>query len=176
MWFLTSTSIRTATIAAAVIAAVCACGGSGEPTTQTADTSSHGHSPLPARLTPQSAVLRLAEGRSTARYTIIAPSPARYAFDVSTDMPRSAALTILLRTSYGAVLTAGEYRPNATSESSTANSESACSVHGPRLTCVGHYPLLPAQKAGKWTVVVSKRSRAPASVRVALTFYRPQGR
>ena len=133
MWFLTSTSIRTAIIAACVIAAVCACGGSSEPRTQTAETSSRGHSPLPARLAPQSAVLRLTKGRSAAQYSINAPSPARYAFDVSADMPRSAALTILLRTSYGAVLTAGEYRPNATSESSTANSERACSVHGPRL-------------------------------------------
>ena len=121
-------------------------------------------------------MLRLTKGRSAAQYSINAPSPARYAFDVSADMPRSAALTILLRTSYGAVLTAGEYRPNATSESSTANSERACSVHGPRLTCIGHYPLLPAQKAGRWAVVVSKRSQAPASVRVALSFYRPQGR
>lgn len=119
-------------------------------------------------------MLRLTKGRSTAQYTIIAPSPALYAFDVSTDMPRSATLRILLRTSYGVVLTAGEYRPNSTRESSTANSESACSVHRARLTCIGHYPLLPAQKGGKWTVVVSKRSQAPASVRVGLTFYRPQ--
>ncbi len=121
-------------------------------------------------------MLRLTKGRSSGRYTIIAPSPALYAFDVSTDMPRSAALSILLRTSYGAVFTGPEYRPNATSESSRANSESACSVHGARLKCVGHYPLLPAQKGGNWTVVVSKRSQAPASVRVGLTFYRPEPR
>lgn len=151
----------------------CACGGSSGPRTRAGDESSHGHAALPARLAPQSASLSLTEGRSTAQYTIVAPSPARYAFDVSTDMPRSAALTIVLRTWYGAVLTAGEYRPDATSGSSTVNSESGCSAHGPRLTCVGHYPLLPAQKAGKWTVLVSKRSQAPASVRVGLTFYRP---
>jgi hypothetical protein len=42
-----------------------------------------------------------------------------------------------------------------------------------RSVCLLHFPRLPAQQGGRWTVIVAKQSGPPAAVRVAVTFSLP---
>jgi hypothetical protein len=112
---------------------------------------------------PQEARLTLPEGRSSRSYTVIAPSPAQYAYNIALDLPVSAKISVNIRTRYGAVLSVFE----------SSQRGQGCTAHGSRLTCLLRFPLLPAQKAGHWRVVVSKTSRAPALVHIATTFYQP---
>ena len=129
---------------------------------------------LGSALRPQAALLALPAGRSSAHFRIIAPSPARYDFDVALNLPAAAHLVVQFRTGYGAVLDILDYKPSEQSESSTVNNQTTgCKSAGSRLLCVQHYPLLAAQKAGAWTFVVSKRSAPPATVRVVVKFHNP---
>jgi hypothetical protein len=125
-------------------------------------------------LRPQAAWLALPTGRSSAHFRITAPSPARYDFDVALNLPAAAHVVVQFRTWYGAALDVLDYRPGEQTESSTVNnSDTGCKLAKSRVLCVQHYPLLEAQKAGAWTVVVSKRSVPPAAVRVVVTFHNP---
>ena len=112
---------------------------------------------------PQAARLVLPTGRSSAQYQITAPSPAEYAFDVSVTAPASADVAVNIRTWYGAIL----------SILGSTHDQGACGRRGSQDICFERFPFLPAQRAGKWTVVVSKRSEAPATVRVTVTFGKP---
>jgi hypothetical protein len=49
----------------------------------------------------------------------------------------------------------------------------SCQAHGARSTCLSHLPILEAQLAGRWTVIATKRSGPAATVRIAITFYKP---
>ena len=111
----------------------------------------------------QAARVRLPAGRTSAQYAITAPSPARYGFNVQTVAPVGAVFSVHLRTWYGAVLSVYD----------TADLGPACRVAVAVRTCMGLFPLLPAQRAGAWTVVVSKRSSPAATVAVAVTFAKP---
>jgi hypothetical protein len=122
----------------------------------------------------QGAVLALPVGHTSAEYRITAPSPARYDFDVALNLPTAAHVVVQFRTWYGAVLDILDYKPGEQRESSTVNNQAVgCESAGSRLICVQHYPLLPAQKAGAWTVIVSKRSVPAAMVRIAVKFHNP---
>jgi hypothetical protein len=124
-------------------------------------------------LRAQSALLSLPAGRSSAQYRIAAPSPARYDFDVALDLPTTAHITVQLHTWYGAVLDLLDYKPGEQHETSATNGQEGCTVAGSRLRCLQHYPLLASEKAGSWTVVVSKRSAPAAVVHASITFHRP---
>ncbi len=137
----------------------------------TADAAAPGS--LDSALRPQEALVALPAGHSSGHFAIIAPSPARYAFRVTLDLPAAGNVAVQLRTWYGAVLDILDYRPGEQSESSIVNGSSGCKSAGQRLLCVQEYPLLEAQKSGPWTVLVSKRSIPPATVRVAVTFHTP---
>jgi hypothetical protein len=107
----------------------------------------------------QTAFLWLPSGRTSARYPITALSPSRYTFDVAVRAPSSAVFKVVMYTWYGATLSVLD----ATRGHGCASSR--------RLTvCVLRFPLLPAQKAGRWSVIVSKRSERPTWVRVAVKF------
>jgi hypothetical protein len=112
---------------------------------------------------PQSAGLRLAVGRSAARFTILAPPPPKYTWNVVVTAPAAADIAVSIHTWYGAelgVLT------------STHDAES-CKTSAGRATCFTRFPVLEAQRAGRWTVTATKRSGPPAIVHIAITFDKP---
>jgi len=113
---------------------------------------------------PQAARLVLSAGRSSAQYRITAPSPAKYAFDVSVTAPVSATVSVIIRTWYGAIFS---------SILTSTHDRGVCRRRGSRDICFERFPLLEAQRAGTWTVIASKRSEPPATVRVVVTFAKP---
>jgi hypothetical protein len=122
--------------------------------------------PTPTKETqsaPQEAQLALAAGRSSKDFEITAPSPAKYRFNVAASGPSGAALNVGIHTSYGAVFSVFD----------TVRYRQGCHVSDSRDNCFARFPLLPSERAGKWTVVVSKRSAAPAGVHVAVSFLKP---
>ena len=148
----------------------CGAGASVAPVTTKAPVSESGA----AALRPQRRLLSLPAGQSSAHVLFTAPSPARYVFDVALDLPASAHIVVEFHTWYGAVLDILDYKPGEGRESSTVTGLSTgCKAAASRLLCIQHYPFLPAQKAGPWTLVVVKRSAPPATVRVDVTFHKP---
>src|SRR6202035_5803731 len=129
---------------------------------------------LPQRRRPQTAralqrsgrqrrLLSLPAGQSSAQLQFAAPSPARYVLDVALDLPATAHIVVELHAWYGAVLDILNYKPGERRESSSISGQSTgCKAAASRLVCVQHYPLLPAQTAGPWTLVVVKRATPPA--------------
>jgi hypothetical protein len=112
----------------------------------------------------QAASLVLPAGRSSAQYRITAPSPAKYGFDVTVTAPASAQISVNARTWYGAILGILV---------STRDLSEWCKSRGSQDVCFERFPLLPAQRAGTWTIVASKRSKPAATVRIAITFAKP---
>ena len=110
---------------------------------------------------PQAANLALASGRSSARYVITAPDPARYGFDVSVTAPASIDVAVSIHTWYGAVFP---------SILSSSHQSGACRLRGSQDVCFELFPFLPAQRAGAWTVVAAKQSGPAAIVRIVITF------
>jgi hypothetical protein len=155
----------------AVCASACGEAGQGRATTK-ARAALGADATATAALGPQKA-LTLPAGRSSAHYRIIAPSPARYEFDVALDLPKSADIAVQIHTWYGAVFDIVEYKPGVSRESANAGSQDSCAVVGSRLKCFQRYPLLASERPGGWTIVVSKRSRPAAIVRVAVIFHKP---
>jgi hypothetical protein len=148
----------------ALAAVGCGAGGSVAPVT----------TKTPAALRLQRRLLSLPAGQSSAHVQFAAPSPARYVFDVALDLPASAHIVVEFHTWYGAVLDILNYKPGEQRESSAINNQSTgCKAAASRLVCIQHYPFLPAQKAGTWTLVVVKQSAPPATVRVDVTFHKP---
>ena len=113
---------------------------------------------------PQAASLSMSAGRSSVQYRIIAPDPARYAFDVTVTAPVSVDVGVSIRTWYGAIL------PSILDSSHDAGS---CQARGSEDVCFERFPFLPAQRAGRWTVVVAKPSGPAATIRIAITFVKP---
>jgi hypothetical protein len=113
---------------------------------------------------PQAASLMLPAGRSSARYRITAPSPAQYGFKVTVIAPAAASVSVNARTWYGAVLSI---------LISTRDLREWCRRLGSQDICFERFPLLPAQRAGTWTIVASKHSEPAAVVRIAIMFARP---
>jgi hypothetical protein len=118
----------------------------------------------PAIGQPQAANLALPAGPSSAQYRITAPSPARYGFDVTVTAPASADVSVNARTWYGATLGI---------LTSTRDLRESCTRRSAQDVCSERFPLLPAQRAGTWTIVAAKRSMPAATVRVAITFGQP---
>jgi hypothetical protein len=106
-------------------------------------------------------VLRLAAGRSAAHFTIVAPPPPKYTWNVLVAAaPATADVAVKIHTWYGAdlqVLT------------STHDAE-WCTPSATRSTCVLPFPLLEAQQAGRWTVIATKPSGPSATVHIVITF------
>jgi hypothetical protein len=105
--------------------------------------------------------LEMNAGRSVVRFPITAPPPPEHTFDVYIEAPATADVGVRIRTWYGQRLTVLRSTRDRTS----------CSIRG-RHVCRLAFPRLEAQRPGEWTVVVIKRSRPPARVRVEVTFQR----
>jgi hypothetical protein len=117
----------------------------------------------PAAQRPQASSLVLAAGRSSARYRITAPPPAQYAFTVTVAAPASVDVAVTISTWYGALL----------SILGSTHQPGSCRHQGTQHACLERFPFLPAQLAGTWTVVASKRLGPAATVRITVTFARP---
>ena len=111
---------------------------------------------------PQVGVLHLPAGHSSARFTITALSPPHHEYDVQIVAPASANVAVRIHTWYGTDLGVTYFNAD----------NRGCTVRGTRLVCALLFPLLEAQRAGPWTVIATKRSRSPATVRIAVTFSR----
>jgi hypothetical protein len=110
------------------------------------------------RLSPMRRVT-MPRGASTARVTISAPPPRKHAFDVFVVVPARADVGIRIETSIGQRLRILD---------STRSGD--CKVRPPLRTCLLHFPRLDAIRGGVWTIVLTKRSLAPARVRVDVSF------
>ena len=113
---------------------------------------------------PQAANLAMSSGRSSARYVITAPDPARYAFDVSVSAPVSVDVAVRIDTWYGAEFP---------SILGSSHQPDWCKRRGSEDVCFEHFPLLPAQRAGAWAVVAAKPSGPATTVRIVITFAKP---
>jgi hypothetical protein len=143
-----------------VVLAATACTGGGRN-----DHGAQGHVPAAAAIgRPQAASLVLPAGRSSAQYRIAAPAPAQYGFDVTVTAPASADVSVNARTWYGATLGILV---------STRDLQGSCTRKNSQDVCSERFPLLPAQRAGIWTIVAAKRSMPAATVRIAITFAKP---
>jgi hypothetical protein len=103
--------------------------------------------------------LALPRGAATARAKISAPSPQTHAFDVFVVAPAAADLGIRIETPSGHRLRILE---------STQSHD--CNPRPPLRTCFLHFPRLEAPRSGVWTIVLTKRSTAPAHVRIDISF------
>jgi hypothetical protein len=137
-----------------------------EPLTESAATLRKMMETLPSpaaaeRLSRLSPVRRgmMARGLATKRFTIVAPSARKYAFDVFAVVPARADIGIRIDTRTGQVLRVLD---------STRRRD--CKVRPPFRTCLLHFPRLEAVQGGRWTIVLTKRSIPPARVRVDLGF------
>ncbi len=146
----------------ALTVAACTGGAAGDRGAQSRDHATVRTAADPER--PQTATLALAPGHSSAQYRITVPSPAHYEFDVAVTAPASANVSIKADTWYGITLSI---------LSSTRDLHESCKRQSSKAVCLGHFPLLPAQRAGTWTVVASKKSGPAANVRSMVTFFRP---
>jgi hypothetical protein len=142
----------------ALAAAACTGGGAtGHPAGSTA-------SPASVAGRPQAASLSMSAGRSSVQYGITAPDPARYTFDVTVTAPASVDISVSIRTWYGAIL------PSILVSSHDAG---WCQARGSEDVCFERFPFLPAQRAGRWTVIAAKPSGPAATIRIAITFVKP---
>ena len=161
---------RTMLVLTSVLASVglAACGGAAPSKTSRSEPKSGARRRDIAALYqhPQRARLALAAGRARASYTITAPSPAHYGFNVSAQLPTSSNVSVRIETTPGRYLSM--FASRTSRESCSAKSSSSAE-------CFGRYPLLASEPGGKWTVVVSKRSgpASTADVAVAFVLYKP---
>jgi hypothetical protein len=112
--------------------------------------------------TPQGQTLQLPVGGSTARFTVTALPPPEHTWDVHVDAPAAADVGVRIRTWYGQQLRVLD----------TTRDPTSCDVRSGRSFCSLAFPRLEAQRPGKWTVIVQKRSKPAADVRVEVTFNR----
>jgi hypothetical protein len=111
----------------------------------------------------QTSLLCLAAGASSGEFTITAPPPPEYAWNVGVTALPADVVTVRIRTWYGADLSVVE---------STRDAE-VCRRDGGSSRCCLRFPLLEAQRGGRWSVIASKRSGPAAAVHIAITFYKP---
>jgi hypothetical protein len=114
--------------------------------------------PIRGCIATQSRVIRLNTGRDARFFLVQAPAPPRHTFSVRIRLPRAARVAVSIQTT-GPVLHIldGAHRRD-------------CRRQRNEDVCVLHFPTLDALSAGRWTVLVEKRSRPPTTVRFAITF------
>jgi hypothetical protein len=110
---------------------------------------------------PQAAVLWLAAGRSTAKFTITALAPREHTWDVTISAPAGADVEVHIVTWYGVSFSVLD----------TTRDRQSCATSRGRTVCVLRFPLLEAQRPGPWTVIARKRTAPAAAVRVQVTFH-----
>ena len=110
---------------------------------------------------PQEAVLRLAHGRSTARFVITAVP--HDTWDVRISAPASADFEVDVLKSDGERLSLLE----------TTHQREACAITGTRLHCFLRFAVGANQAPGPWTVIAQKGTGPATTMRIQITFYRP---
>lgn len=127
--------------------------------------SSPAHGPSSGSLEGRAQIrhLRLSVGESSARFTITALAPPTHTFDVLVETAASADVSVYFKTWYGQTL--------GVQYSTQGALASNCIVTGTQMACLSHFPHLEAQRAGPWTVIASKRSGPPVTVRISITFH-----
>ena len=109
---------------------------------------------------PQVGVLRLPHGPSAGHFKVTALPPPQHTWNVQVAAPARADVGVRIRTWYGQPLNV----------LNSTRDKAWCKVSNGRSICFLPFPYLEAQRAGVWTVIVSKRSKPPATVRVVVTF------
>jgi hypothetical protein len=110
----------------------------------------------------QGATLKMAPGRSVARFRVSALDPPTHVFDVRIIAPASADVGVWMRTA-----------PPPSRLLHVLDStrlKDWCKVRSGRSVCKLTFPELEAQREGPWTVIVRKRSEPAARVKVGVTF------
>ena len=114
----------------------------------------------PLQAGPLSGSAALGAGQQVGRFTILALDPSKQPFTVTVRKPRRADVSVTVDTAYRAVLHIFD----------SVDQSDACRPGGAGVVCRLSFPILEAQHGGQWTVVVRKRSQAPATVGVAFHF------
>jgi hypothetical protein len=140
------------------------CGSSGHSTAQapqpkTASSAPISLSSLVGR--PQEAVLRLARGRSTARFEITGVP--HDTWDVRIGAPASADFEVDALKSDGERLLLLE----------TTHQREACAITGTRVHCFLRFAIGANQTPSRWTVIAKKRTGPATTIRIQITFRRP---
>ena len=105
--------------------------------------------------------LGLGQGRTTARARITAPPPRHHAFNVRISVrPASADVEAWIQTWYGQRFHFLD----------STRKRGRCRFRNFRAVCDVALPRLEAQRGGRWTIVVRKRTQAAANVRVDVVF------
>jgi PASTA domain len=107
--------------------------------------------------------LRLGPGPVTVGYRVVAASPTFDPLSVVVTLPRDADLEVWTRTRLGRRLV---LEP-------TGDPGGGCRPRGGQVRCAAVSEPLGDEDPGIWTIGVAKRSAAPATVRVTVTFERP---
>ena len=109
---------------------------------------------------PQSGTVRLSAGRASGKFEITALPPPTHSWDVRVTSPRTADVSVDALTWYGVRLHVIY----------SSRGDAGCHAVGALSSCFARFPFLEAQRAGRWTVIVAKRSGPPATVNVTITF------
>jgi hypothetical protein len=107
------------------------------------------------------AVLRLARGRSTARFVITAVP--RDTWDVRISAPARAEFEVDALKSDGERLSLLE----------TTHQREACAITDTRVHCFLRFAIGANQTPGPWTVTAKKRTGPATTMHIQITFYRP---
>ena len=115
--------------------------------------------PVEPRCVPLTArgMIRLGPGPDEGYVAFWAPNPTVHVFSVRMSRPRRALETSL-------------ELPSLELSLHRRFSSAGCRRRGANETCIFHYPLLPAEAAGRWVVFVRKTSADPATVRFRIAF------
>lgn len=107
-------------------------------------------------------VLHLSAGRGSATWAVQAPDPRRHTVEVRLGSAATADLRVRVRTWYGQTLRLIDW----------SLTNPACTRRQGRMRCWVILPALEAQKPGRWTFVVEKRSIPEARITLSVMFGR----
>ena len=146
------------TLLIAVAITTAACQGSDATSTADGRAPSGGSSPQAPLRT--SAHLDLAAGERAVSFHVSAPDPNTYSFVVYVSMSRRSVLNVGLRTQPGEVLHV----------LSRERTKQACRMSAGGWRCKVIFPVLEAQPAGQWTMLVRKLSQPPVRLEFRVVF------
>jgi hypothetical protein len=123
------------------------------PPDKRAPASSEMPEPVPSDTPEADVQLRLAAGASSAQAQFDAPDPRTHMQTIEVDVePAESPVVIDFMTTTGSTLhVLGPERHN-------------CSPEDDRITCIVRFPILEAQRSGRWTVAASKADGPPTDV------------
>jgi hypothetical protein len=139
----------------------CGSGAGARPAQQPTPAGATRASPVPFVGRPQSAVLRLAAGRSTSHFVITAVP--KDPWDLRVSAPAAADVAVQAQKQDGELLYLLE----------TTREPGVCTVTRGRSHCLLRFAIGANQARGRWTVTAAKRAGPAAAARIEVTFHRP---